>query len=261
MRRMMALVAVGGLLLLIFGAAAGCLNREEKPREEGIQLLTALTAPMEVPGDLAWDGEALWVVDIAGEYIYRVSPVDGRVLSQVRLPGLGVLALGVTWDGEALWAVLPLDGRLYRLDPRDGRVLAQVPLPGREDADPRALAWDGRTLWLLDGAELVQIAPQDGRVLRRLAVPTDDPQGLAWDGDGNGDGERFWMIARAGGRLERLALAGSDGSLLVEAAWPLPPPITAPAGLVGIPGEFWLSDEGSGALFRLRLPPSGKTFP
>ncbi len=251
------------LLLGLIGAVGGLVGCERlgpgprpvdvEPPPPEVQLLAVLAAPAEVPGDLAWDGEALWVTDVAGEVLHRVSPVDGRVLAQVRLPGLGVLALGVAWDGEALWVAMPLDEALYRLDPSSGRVLARLRLP-EAVTDPRGLtwAWDeaGRALWLLDGAAgLLQLDPRDGRVLQRRAVPADDPQGLAWDG------ERFWLVARERGRLERVTPLGE-----VEAAWPLPPPVAAPAGLVWTGalapgrGELWLSDEANGALFGLRVP-------
>lgn len=254
------------LLLGLIGAVGGLVGCERlglrpvggdgdgEPPPPEVQILDVLAAPTEVPGDLAWDGEALWVADVAGEALHRVSPVDGRVLAQVRLPGLGVLVLGVAWDGEALWVAMPLDGALYRLAPSSGRVLARLRLP-EAVTDPRGLTWDeaGRALWLLDGAAgLLQLDLRDGRVLQGRAVTAEDPQGLAWDG------ERFWLIARERSQLERVTPLGE-----AEAAWPLPPPIAAPAGLVwtGVlapgQGELWLSDEASGALFRLRVPDIG----
>lgn len=227
-----------GLLLL---GLSGCLHDTDKPEPPGVQLLGVLTAPTEVPGDLAWDGEALWVTDIAGEQLYRVSPSDGRILQQLRLPGLGVLAQGVAWDGEALWVAMPLDEQLYRLDPRDGRVLSQLPLSG---TDVRALIWDGATLWVVDGAQLVQVDVANGQPLQTISLPPGaDPAGLAWDG------QQFWWIDR--NRALLLTLSPTGGDPAPGGPWSLSAPITAPAGLAWDGQSFWLSDEASGALFRL----------
>lgn len=226
------------LLLLVF-SLSGCFH--EQPKEPGLVLATALTAPMEIPGDLAWDGSALWVADAAGEELYRVAVPSGKVEQKIPLPGSGLLPAGVAWDGSALWVAMLLDGRLYRLRPTDGKVLKEWPLPS---LNPRSLGWDGSALWLLDGQKLYRIDPGDGRVRTELPAPLGDPVGLAWDG------EKLWIVERNGGKLQ--AMDRQDGHML--ASWKLPQPVTSPAGLAWDGQTLWLSDEVGGVLYQLRLP-------
>jgi len=70
--------------------------------------------------------------------------------------------------------------------PPDWRVVRSIPAPGKK---PRALAWDGKRLWVHDGDKespaAIAVSPQDGKVLKTVKLPRlkqCSPIGI-WDGD------------------------------------------------------------------------------
>ena len=66
------------------------------------------------PFGIAWDGQALWVSDQSDLMIYRISPVDGSILSFFPSPGTD--PKGLTWDGEFLWHVDQNTQTIYKLE-------------------------------------------------------------------------------------------------------------------------------------------------
>jgi len=65
--------------------------------------------------------------------------------------------------------------------PRAWQVVHSVPAP---EGDLFSMTWDGACLWVLDKgkAEAVAVSPKDGKVLRRLKLPVEKPNGIGWYG-------------------------------------------------------------------------------
>ncbi len=76
-----------------------------------------INSPTRYPKDLAWDGENLFVA--SGPYdkwkIYKVNPIDGRVLEEIDLPGNDPHVFGLEWDGNYLWMVDDNNELIYKL--------------------------------------------------------------------------------------------------------------------------------------------------
>ena len=89
------LAAIIVLLALTAGPAAAA----DTPAAGTVVL--QFPAPGSSPCGLAWDGEALWVVDAETELIYRVDVDSGETLKAIHCPSSG--PQGLTWDGEYLW--------------------------------------------------------------------------------------------------------------------------------------------------------------
>jgi hypothetical protein len=113
-------------------------------------------------------------------------------------------------DGQ-LWAINPQKVTLTRIGTVEKRVLATMT---SRVAKPRALAWDGKTLWCAgeDITKVHQVDPAKGKVLRTIEVAklaTTSPisvEAMVWDG------KYLWMAYAAGwsSRLVRVDVAGGS---------------------------------------------------
>ena len=224
---------------LIFGLLS-CMH--DQPQIMEIQLTSVFAAPTEVPGDLAWDGQALWVVDFMEASIKRINVASGALLSSVPLPTSDLWASGIAWDGEALWVHIVLSPSLIRIDPASGQTLREIPLLIEEE--PLSLAWDGETLWILTRTALTRVDPQTGEILKQLPLPGGEVTAVAWDG------QRLLVTERS--ILLLIALSPLDGHAL--ASWPLPDSILSPVGLAWDGRTLWLSEEVDGTIYQIRLP-------
>ncbi|HMN98168.1 MAG TPA: hypothetical protein PKD59_02025 [Miltoncostaeaceae bacterium] len=194
------------------------------------------------PGeDLISDGRVAWLRDGAGTLTRPAPGADG--LRGARLGGVGASPARA---GTVLWSLVPCaagpacaDGQALRGIPRVGPPRDVTLQPGRV----RALAADGRALWLLvddDGTvRMERRDPATGALVRRTrSAPAVATAALAV---GRGVA---WLLPR-GGRLLRVGLAG--------------PPREVRTGLRAIvagDGELWaVASDGRTVL---RLDPAGR---
>lgn len=229
-------------VVLLFGVT-GCLDKEPPPA--GIQLTSVFTGPSDLPGDLAWDGEALWVVDPIDVRLRRVDVSSGTVLAEVELPSPDDWVVGIAWDGEALWAALAFPPGLMQLDPETGQSRRELSLPLEGEEDPLSLTWDGEALWILTESALVRVDPQTGEKLTRLPLPGGEVSAVTW-------AQSQLIITERTLRL-LMVLSPIDGHVVIS--WPLPDPILSPSGIAWDGRTLWLSEEIDGRVYQLRLPP------
>lgn len=97
-------------------------------------------------GGLAFDGEYLWYCDSGFEYIYKLSPHDGRVLFSFPSPPYPT---GLAFDGKYLWCASAKERRIYKIC-TNGRILASFPFLGRV---PFGLTFFEGRLWAIDYLE------------------------------------------------------------------------------------------------------------
>lgn len=131
-------------------------------------LLDAFPLDLDTPTGLAWDGEKLWVADLASATLCAVDPKTGRVLNKVEAPGYR--PLGLAWDGTRLWVVDGADKTAYALNPATGITERALPL----DTDtPEGIGWDGKDLWTVDARAglLVRLDAGDGTTFRSFPCP------------------------------------------------------------------------------------------
>ncbi len=219
---------VMGLVLLLAGASAtGAAGQTSESGEDGLVLMS-LPLPTNTPGDLAFDGEALWVADWGGGQLVRIDPENGRVLRKVTAPCYR--PRGLTWSDGTLYVVDDFDGRIYVFDPESGVTLTDYATPNGAGL---GLAWDGKALWLADNGadDLQKLIPSDGTSLTYFDAPQREPGGLAFDGD------YLWVTQRRHDRI--YMVAPSSGQAITSFDSPGP----YPCGLAPAPnGRLWVAD-------------------
>jgi PKD repeat protein len=166
----------------------------------------SVPAPGKSPLGIAYDGNALWVVDsldLETYKLYRVDPQSGSVLKSFEAPTIAPDALA--WDGGRLWLVDGAESKLLQIDPSNGKVLKALDAPGTY---PTGIAHDGTALWVADADELkiFKVNPLTGKVIDSFDAPGYFPQGLAWDG------KFLWHLDAA----TIYKLDPSDGTVLAE---------------------------------------------
>jgi hypothetical protein len=178
-------------LALIAFATLGVGPVAGQADDDGL-IVRTLVSPTTRIGDLAWDGEALWLTDWEAGELLRISPETGEVLR--RLPAPCYRPRGMTWANGVLYLVDDFEGQIYLFDPETEVTITTYPTPGGTGL---GLAWDGEALWLSDNGEntLHRLIPRDGTSLTYFDSPEPNPGGLAFDGS------YLWVTQRLHDRI------------------------------------------------------------
>jgi len=191
-------------------------------------------SPVEQPGDLAWDGEALWIADWQEGELVRCDPATGERWATVTPPCYR--PRGLTWGGGAFYIADDYEGLIYAFDPESGLASTAYRSP---TGTGQGLAWDGRAVWLAENGErtLQKLIPEDGTVLTYFPAPQADPAGIAFDG------RYLWVTAR---RHDRIYMIDPEsGKAITSFFSPGPYPCgLAPAG----DGRLWVADFEDGMI-------------
>ena len=137
--------------------------------------------------------------------------------------------------GGSLW-VSSDDTALMRVDPGSGRITSRIATGGGVPfVENDGLLWGAKTdeLWAVDA--------RTGRIVRRIPLE-DSEEVLAMALEGRS----IWLGMRHFGRVgavERLALG--SGEVLADV------PVDIPARIVAAFGSIWVTDSGSGDLYRI----------
>jgi len=119
-----------------------------------IDLIIDVSANIEDPEGMAWDGTYLWVVDdTATEMAYQIDPSTGEVISFFTINPAGVGnpdTESITWDGSHLW-IADSTGVIGQYT-TNGTLVSTITavLTGVVDYDIEGLTWDGSNLWLAE---------------------------------------------------------------------------------------------------------------
>ncbi len=225
----------GSLVCFIIAASllAAPSAGAEIPAEDGLVIRT-VPLPTATPGDIAFDGEALWIADWAAGELLRFDPDREEVLQ--RIPAPCYRPRGLAWGGDVLYVADDYEKRVYQFDPRTGIAIAAYPAPS---GGALGLAWDGKALWLANHEEntLQRLVPADGTVLTYFAAPHSEPGGMAYDGT------YLWVAERNQDRI--YAVDPATGAAITSFASPGP----YPSGLAPAPnGRLWVADFELGTL-------------
>jgi len=99
--------------------------------------------------DVAALPDGLWVSTFYAGLVAKVDPQSGAILARVQLPGQGS---GLLAAAGSLWASVYNAGQVVRIDPVSGKIVATYDA----GVEPRALAFDGTAVWVVDeGSNLV----------------------------------------------------------------------------------------------------------
>lgn len=116
-----------------------------------IIVLNSFPAPTTSCGDLAFDGQNLW---IGGQYeyeLYQISTIDGSILRTI--PTLMNSPYGLTFDGTDLWIADTVNDSIQKIDTLNGNIISIYHSPKSTPSRPLGLAWDGTNLWYNDIGE------------------------------------------------------------------------------------------------------------
>lgn len=213
-------------------------------------ILGSYPAPCNSPGDLAWDGTHLWLLDDQTGTLYMLDPQTGTATRELALE----LAepRGLASDGTGLWVSDEAGRVIRRLDPGSGEAGPSVPVLGSADGAAPArlggLAWDGSSLWTgtIDGwsSKLQQCDAATGEVTRwhfsigyPIALET--------------DGQHLWTATNsAAGDPGRIFQYDYDTGAYVSH---FDAPGQEPVGLAYDGTTLWCVDLGLRRIFRLSL--------
>ena len=124
-----------------------------------------------LPQSLAFDGSHVWVATAFGEVV-KLSK-DGKM---VGVFDIGGLLNSIVFDGRYIWVADTLGHTVTKIG-RDGRVVETIPV-GHQPSD---LLYDGKNLWVANsGDDTVMKLDDEGRIL--LSTHVEQPGDLAFDG-------------------------------------------------------------------------------
>ena len=124
-----------------------------------------------LPQSLAFDGSHVWVATAFGEVV-KLSK-DGKM---VGVFDIGGLLNSIVFDGRYIWVADTLGHTVTKIG-RDGRVVETIPV-GHQPSD---LLYDGKNLWVANsGDDTVMKLDDEGRIL--LSTHVEQPGNLAFDG-------------------------------------------------------------------------------
>jgi len=202
-------------------------------------VIRTLPLPTDTPGDLAWDGEALWVADWQRGELLRFDCGSGEVLQRIAAPCYR--PRGLAWGDGRLYIADDFEGMIYVFDPASGKTITRYATPMKGGL---GLAWDGSALWLADNGDhsLQHLIPTDGTALTYFPAPYPEPNGLAFDGT------YIWVAQRTKDRIYMVDPKTGKAITSFDAPGPYP------CGLAPAPGgRLWVADFADG-LVRLCAP-------
>ena len=121
-------------------------------------VIKQFSSPGSLPRGIAWDGQALWVLDYTSHNIDRIDPANGTVLSSITAPVDQPVSLD--YDDAHLWLNGIAAWNTFALDPATGAVAMSFATPvdlgpgtGSGANRPLGLAFDGTKLWIVQSDE------------------------------------------------------------------------------------------------------------
>jgi hypothetical protein len=186
------------------------------------------------PVDLAFSGDALWIVDDRS----RLLAVQYSSGSLIRELSVGQQVSAICYDGSDLWLSIRHMPRLIKVNIINGEITKTLDLPR---GDFSAIDYYQNTFWLADTlSNSIMVADSaTGSILQTLTNPGFSLDGLAFDGT------LVWLIDATQRRLYSMK---SDGTGVTY----YQTPGTLPAGLACSGGQLWVGDR-SQQIFQLRF--------
>jgi sugar lactone lactonase YvrE len=185
--------------------------------------------------DLTLLGDAVWGIDPAGSLV-GMKRVGGAVVGRIRVPRLHFdIHTNVVAGGDSLW-VSSDDTPLFRVDPGTGMIADTVKTGGGVPF----VEVDG-LLWGAKPDELWAVDVEAAKVIRRIQL-ADSVEVISMAID---EGAIWLGMRHVGvvGAVERLD--PKTGEVLADI------PVDVPARIVPAFGSVWVTDSGSGSLYRL----------
>jgi DNA-binding beta-propeller fold protein YncE len=234
------LSALAALAVFSLVGLAACNDRlfdnpyDPDAQTSAYEILATLQVSGIAPVDLAFSGDALWVVDAQS----RVLALDYNSGAQIRELDFEQSAGGVAYDGVELWLSVRNTSSLVQVSIVNG---AQLRVLNLLRGSFGSLDYANGRLYVTDrltNAVLV-VDPANGAIERSIAQP-----GFAIDGLCH-DGSSLWIVNGAQMKFFRL-----DESGALENQYQAPSRTVS--GLAFAEGVFWCGDQ-SGKIYKLRF--------
>ncbi len=111
-------------------------------------VINSFPAPGVFGGDIAFDGEHLWIGNQDDYILYQISTVDGSIIKTI--PTTVRSPYGMTFDGNYLWVCDTENDNIQQVHTLDGNAVGNYPTPKSEPSNAAGLAWDGTKIWSND---------------------------------------------------------------------------------------------------------------
>jgi len=158
----------------------------------------------EQPEGVAYDGAHIWISNSQDHTVIKLRPSDGSIVGTYSIGG-GVLPDDIVFDGTYIWTGNS-NNTVTKLRASDGGVVGTYPAGGSSGVS-RDLAFDGTHIWVTNPADdtVTKIRTSDGGLVSTYSVG-DQPNDVAFDGS------CIWVSNYADDTITRLR--ASDGSLV-----------------------------------------------
>lgn len=114
-------------------------------------LVNSFPAPTNTCGDLAFDGEYLWIGGQDEYELFQVSRTDGEVIRTIPISARS--PYGLTFDNTDLWVADTENDIIRKIDTLNGAVISVFPSPKSDPSHLEGFAWDGNGIWINDFGE------------------------------------------------------------------------------------------------------------
>ena len=236
MRTAPALLAAFSLLCL-----AACNDRlfdnpyDPDAQPSAYEILGTLQVSGIAPVDLAFSGDALWVVDAQS----RVLALNYNSGAQIRELDFAQSAGGIAYDGIELWLSVSNTSRLVQVNIVNG---AQIRVLNLLRGSFGSLDYANGRLYVADRMtnSVLVVDPANGAIERSIAQPSFAIDGLCHDGSS------IWIVNASQIKFFRL---DESGFLMNQ----FQAPSRTVSGLAFAEGIFWCGDQ-SGKIYKLRFP-------
>jgi len=233
-----------------------------------IDLVIDVSAQIEDPEGMTWDGQYLWVVDdTSTEMAYQIDPDTGDIINYFTINPAGVEnpdTESITWDGSNLW-IADSTGIIGQYT-TDGTLLSTIspelldPDGYEIDYDIEGMTWDGTNLWLADqDTGLIFKIDTDGNAIDSFDTGLGDIvsinfyNGSLWIGDTDTD-DIFEIDPTTFDFLSSLDIDAILAASGVDEEYDDPYGLTWTAD-----NELWYSDNGDEVLVRINMDISSIT--
>jgi len=236
MRTAPALLAAFSLLCL-----AACNDRlfdnpyDPDAQPSAYEILGTLQVSGIAPVDLAFSGDALWVVDDFSR-IQALNPNTGAVIRELDPE---VEANGICYDGSDLWLTTKNSTQIVKISIINGEILRVLDLTRGRFA---AIDFYSGRLYICDqlSNSILQVDSETGTVERTMANPGFSLDGVTFDGSS------LWTIDASQIKIFRLNADGGVTSVYQT-------PARSPSALASDSGFIWCGDR-SQRIYKLRFP-------
>lgn len=211
-------------------------------------LINTIPSPVTNIGDIAFDGENLWVEGYNEYLLFKISPVDGAILKTI--PTNIQRPYGLTFGNDHLWVADNDNHLIQEVDTLNGNIIQSFPTPALSVTSyPGGLAWEGQDLWHNDIMG-TNVNPNDstyklntsGQILQAYHAFGTYATGLAWDGD--------YLWSSDNGNLEINKIDVSNFTVIetIEA-----PGGQYPNGLAWDGQYLWVANNSSDSLYQVDI--------